>query len=131
MKISRRTMLAGSAAAIAVPLIGGAERRRADAATSRTSTRLAAADTAAAMTFALRNNTGADTVYAFVTGQALDNGNALTLLTSDGRTPYYPASPAAPGSPLGADCAIPLGPSGGAPVTVTVPHLAGARLWFS
>ncbi len=131
MKISRRTMLAGSAAAIAVPLLGGAERRRADAATGRNATRLAAADTAATTTFALVNNSGTDTVYAFVTGQALDNGNALVLLEADGQTLYYPASPAAPGSPLGADCAIPLGPSGGAPVTVTVPHLAGARLWFS
>ena len=28
------------------------------------------------------------------------------------------------------DCAIPLGASGGAP-TVTIPHLAGARIWFS
>ena len=70
-------------------------------------------------------------MYAFVTGQALDNGNALVLLESDGQTLYYPSSPAAPGSALGADCAIPLGPSGGAPVTITVPHLAGARLWFS
>jgi hypothetical protein len=131
MKISRRTMLAGSAAAIAVPLIGGAERRRPGTA-GQTVTRLAAAaGTAATTTFSLQNNTGADTVYAFVTGQALDNGNALVLLTSDGQTLYYPSSPAAPGSALSADCAIPLGPSGGAPVTVTVPHLAGARLWFS
>jgi hypothetical protein len=132
MKISRRTMLAGSAAALAVPLLGGAELRRSSAAAGRTATRLAAAtSTADTTTFSLENNTGADTVYAFVTGQALDNGNALALLQSDGRTLYYPSSPAAPGSALGADCAIPLGPSGGAPVTVTVPHLAGARLWFS
>jgi hypothetical protein len=79
----------------------------------------------------LENNTGSDTVYAYVTGQVLDNGNALTLLESDGQTPYYPASPAPTGSPLAVDCAIPLGASGGAPTPVTIPHLAGARIWFS
>ncbi len=70
-------------------------------------------------------------MYAFVTGQAISNGNALMLLEADGETPYYPASPSAAGSPLAVDCAIPLNASGGAPVTVTVPQLAGARLWFS
>ena len=70
-------------------------------------------------------------MYALVTGQAIDNGNALMLLEADGQTPYYQASPSATGSPLAVDCAIPLNASGGAPVTITVPHLAGARLWFS
>ena len=54
-----------------------------------------------------------------MTGQALDNGGALMLLEADGQTPYYPASPTAAGSPLAADCAIPLNASGGAPVTIT------------
>ena len=66
-----------------------------------------------------------------MTGQALDNNGALMLLEADGQTPYYPASPAAAGSPLAVDCAIALNASGGAPVTITVPQLAGARLWFS
>jgi hypothetical protein len=48
----------------------------------------------------LQNNTGSDPVYAYVTGQALDHGNALMLLEADGQTPYYPVSPAATGSPL-------------------------------
>ena len=91
----------------------------------------AATTTAATVPFSIQNNTGSDTVYAFVTGQAIDNGNALMLLEADGQTQYFPASPASTGSPLGADCAIPLNASGGAPVTITVPHLAGARLWFS
>jgi Beta-1,3-glucanase len=132
MRISRRTMLAGTAAAIAVPLIGGAELRRSSSAAGQPATRLAAAtDTASTVSFSLQNNTGSDTVYAYVTGQAIDNGNALVLLEADGQTLYYPSSPAATGSALAANCAIPLGPSGGAPVTITVPHLAGARLWFS
>src|ERR1700761_4132225 len=128
MKISRRTMLAGAAAAIAVPLIGGAELRRAGA-VSATRTRLSAAtDTASTVSFSLQNNTGSDTVYAFVTGQAINNGNALVLLESDGQTLYYPASPAAPGSALAANCAIPLGPAGGAPGPITVAHPAAGRV---
>ncbi len=128
MKISRRTMLAASAAAVATPLLAAGLYEGRHAAAPAES--LAAA-TAATVSFGLQNNTGSDTVYAFVTGQALNNGNALMLLQADGQTPYYPASPAAAGSPLAADCAIPLNASGGAPVTITVPQLAGARLWFS
>lgn len=69
-------------------------------------------------------------VYAFITGLALDNNNALFLLQSDGHTPYYPTSPSSIGSPLQANCAIALGDPGST-TTVTIPHLAGARIWFS
>lgn len=133
--ISRRRFIGASAAALAVPLAGGLRAPRASAATQirpAAGTQAgAAAATAATLAVNLQNNTGSDTVYAYVTGQALDNGNALMLLESDGQTPYYPTSPAAAGSPLAADCAIPLGASGGAPAPVTIPHLAGARIWFS
>ncbi|MGH3248944.1 MAG: beta-1,3-glucanase family protein, partial [Trebonia sp.] len=134
MPVSRRTMLAGSAAAVAAPLLGfgvPALRRSVSGTSGRETARLSAADTPATVSFSLQNNTGSDTVYAFVTGQAIGNGNALMLLASDGKTPYYPTSPSAVGSPLAVDCAIPLNASGGSPVTVTVPQLAGARLWFS
>jgi hypothetical protein len=133
VKISRRTMLAGSAAAVAVPLLGtvALDSRGSAGAPTRLNARLAAAQTADTVSFSIQNNTGSDTVYAFVTGQAINNGNALMLLESDGQTPYYPASPSATGSPLAADCAIPLNASGGSAVTITVPQLAGARLWFS
>ena len=135
MPVSRRTMLAGSAAAVAAPLLGFAVpelRRSAKAVSSRETARLAAdTDAGATVSFSIQNNTGSDTVYAFVTGQAISNGNALMLLEADGRTPYYPASPSAAGSALAVDCAIPLNASGGAAVTLTVPQLAGARLWFS
>jgi hypothetical protein len=133
MNISRRRLLAGSAAALAAPLVAAARpgMRQAGRAAGRPGLRLAAAQTAATVSFSLQNNTGSDTVYAFVTGQAIDNGNALMLLEADGQTPYYPASPSADGSPLAVDCAIPLNAAGGAPKTITVPHLAGARLWFS
>jgi hypothetical protein len=130
VKISRRTMLAGSAAAVAAPLltVAAIEQRRS---ARSPALRLSAAQTPATVSFSIQNNTLSDTVYAFVTGQALDNGNALMLLEADGQTPYYPSSPSAAGSPLAVDCAIPLNASGGAPVTITVPQLAGARLWFS
>lgn len=83
----------------------------------------------ATLNFVLRNQTGSHNAYAYITGLALDNHNALFLLQSDGRTPYYPTSPSATLTPLAQDCGIPLGPPGNA-VTVTIPHLAGARLWF-
>jgi hypothetical protein len=79
----------------------------------------------------LQNNTGQNTVYAYVTGVAAAQGNALFLLRSDGQTPYYPASPGSVGSPLGADCAIALGPSGGTPRRITIPRMGGGRIWFS
>jgi Beta-1,3-glucanase len=134
MPVSRRTMLAGSAAAVAAPLLGlgaGELRRSVRGTSGQEVARLSAVATPATVSFSIQNSTGSDAAYAFVTGQAIGNGNALMLLQADGRTPYYPASPSAPGSPLAVDCAIPLNPSGGAPVTITVPQLAGARLWFS
>jgi Beta-1,3-glucanase len=132
MTISRRTMLSGSAVAAAVGLLAVAAPalRRSESGT-HVADLAAQADTAGSLSFSIQNNTLSDTVYAHVSGLSVNNGNALTLLSADGSTPYYPASPAAPGAALGVDCAIPLGPSGGAPVTLTVPQLAGARLWFS
>jgi hypothetical protein len=129
LRISRRTVLTGSAAVLAAPLLAALPALRRD----HTVAVQEAADqtTATTVSFSIQNNTGSDTVYAFVTGQAIDNDNALMLLEADGQTPYYPASPSATGSALAADCAIPLNASGGSPLTITVPHLAGARLWFS
>jgi hypothetical protein len=114
--ISRRTLLAASAAAAALPTVVALASR--------------ASATASTLSIDLHNTTGSDTVYAHITGLALDNGSAWFLLQADGRTPYYPPSPASTGTPLGADCAIPLGPSG-TTTRVTIPHLAGGRIWFS
>jgi hypothetical protein len=88
------------------------------------------ASTTSTLNIALQNQTTSNTVYAYITGQAIDNNSALFLLQSDGHTPYYPSSPSSNLSPLGANCAIALGAPGNT-VTVTIPHLAGARLWFS
>lgn len=37
----------------------------------------------------LPNNTGSNTVYAYVTGLAIDNDNAWYPLQADGQTLYY------------------------------------------
>jgi Beta-1,3-glucanase len=76
------------------------------------------------------NRTTSSTVYAYVTGTAINNNNALFLLQSDGHSAYYPTSPSSTGQPLQANCAIPLGAPGNT-VNVSIPQLAGGRVWFS
>ncbi|KAF1814906.1 glucanase B [Eremomyces bilateralis CBS 781.70] len=84
----------------------------------------------ASLNIALCNNSSSPIVFAYITGRAIDRDNAVFLLQSDGKTAYYPKSPSSNGSKLAADCAIRLG-GPGASRTVTIPHLAGARIWFS
>jgi glycosyl hydrolase family 64 (putative beta-1,3-glucanase)/carbohydrate binding protein with CBM6 domain len=120
MPISRRKFLGAGAATLAVPTAIGA-----------VITANRASATNPTLNIDLQNNTGSNTVYAYVTGLAIDNGNAWFLLRSDGQTAYYPASPSSTGAPLGADCAIPLNASGAGARRITIPRLAGARLWFS
>ncbi|KAI0486948.1 glucanase B [Xylaria cf. heliscus] len=79
--------------------------------------------------FAFKNNTGSSTAYAYVTGLDINNNNTYAFLQSDGKTLYYPASPSQPQQPLAVDCAIPLG-APGSTTTVTIPQLAGGRIWF-
>ncbi len=126
--ISRRTFFAASAAAVATPVLAKLGTTGQAAVAMRPA---AASATAATFAIDLVNNTGSNTAYAYVTGQAIDNGNALMLLEADGQTPYYPSSPSSTGSPLAVDCSIPLNAPGGAARSVTIPHLAGARIWFS
>lgn len=118
--LSRRKFLGAGAATLAVPSAIGAVV---------TETRASA--TAPTLSVDLQNNTGSNTVYAYVTGQAIDNGNALFLLQSDGQTPYYPSSPSSTGTPLAVNCAIALNASGASARRITIPHVAGGRIWFS
>jgi hypothetical protein len=85
---------------------------------------------ASTLKIALKNNTSSSVVYAYITGLAINNGNTLFLLQSNGQTPYYPTSPSSTGSPLGVNCAIPLGPPGST-TNVVIPQIAGGRIWFS
>lgn len=123
--ISRRSFV-GTSLSGAASLLPALSRRALAAPAHRT-----LRPTPATLPFNLVNRSASNTVYAYVTGLAMDNRNRLMLLRADGRTPYYPPSPPRPLTPLGADCAIRLGARGGAPKRITVPHLAGGRLWFS
>ena len=84
----------------------------------------------ATMDIKVVNRHGSGQVYAYVTGLALDKGNQRCLIKSDGKTPYYPSNVSEIGTRLSEDCAIKLGGQGST-TTITIPHLAGARLWFS
>jgi hypothetical protein len=90
----------------------------------------ASSSTATTLNIALQNQTTSNTVYAYITGQAINNNGALVLLQADGKSLYYPTSPASNGSPLAVDCAIQLG-APGLNAVVTIPQIAGGRIWFS
>lgn len=84
----------------------------------------------ATMNIQLQNNTNSAVVFAYITGRAIDNGNQVCLIKSDGTTPYFPANPSSVGTKLSENCAIKLG-APGSTTNVTIPHLAGGRIWFS
>ncbi|MCJ1326136.1 hypothetical protein MMC10_002800 [Thelotrema lepadinum] len=86
--------------------------------------------TSSTLQLALLNQTTSGTVYAYITGQAVDNNNALVLIQADGKTPYYPGSPSRNGTSLAQNCAIRLG-APGSTTNVTIPRIAGGRVWFS
>lgn len=90
----------------------------------------AAAPASGQMVIQVKNRFNSSNVYAYITGQALDNGNKVCLIRSDGKTPYYPDTPPKVGTALAEDVGIRLGGSGSI-TSITIPHLAGGRLWFS
>ncbi|TAQ88441.1 hypothetical protein B7494_g3235 [Chlorociboria aeruginascens] len=89
----------------------------------------AVADTTT-LSIGLYNATTSSDVYAYITGLAINSNYAVYLLQSDGATAYYPISPSTNGSALTANCAIALG-APGTTRTVTIPQIAGGRIWFS
>lgn len=84
------------------------------------------------LTIQLINQTTSPNVHAFITGLAIQHNMARVFLKADGKTLYYPESPPQGQilQPLTEDCAIPLGAPGNT-VTVTIPQIAGGRIWFS
>ncbi|KAL3965324.1 hypothetical protein ACCO45_002328 [Purpureocillium lilacinum] len=74
----------------------------------------------------LRNETPAAQLYAHITGS---DDKGIVIMSADGKTPYRPTSPSDTLQPLGADCAIPLGGTGGSR-TVAIPRISGGRIWF-
>jgi hypothetical protein len=79
---------------------------------------------------ALQNKTNSNNVFAYITGRAIDSDSRPIFIQADGRTVYFPTSPASVGSPLAVDCAISLG-APGATTNVVIPKIAGGRIWFS
>jgi len=74
----------------------------------------------------LRNESPAAQLYAHITGS---DDKGIVIMSADGKTPYRPTSPSDTLQPLGADCAIPLGGTGGSR-TVAIPRISGGRIWF-
>ncbi|PVH87154.1 glycoside hydrolase family 64 protein [Cadophora sp. DSE1049] len=90
---------------------------------------MASATTNPTLNISLVNRTSFRNVNAYITGLAINNGYRFVLIQADGRTPYYPESPSSTGAPLAANCSIPLGPPGSS-TSVTIPRIAGGRIWF-
>ncbi|KAL1306246.1 hypothetical protein AAFC00_004336 [Neodothiora populina] len=80
--------------------------------------------------FAITNTTDSNEVYAYVSGIAIQHNGQRCLMKANGRDLYFPSSPSTILQPLAEDCAIPLGPSGNT-INITIPQIAGGRLWFS
>ncbi|MEU5313214.1 beta-1,3-glucanase family protein [Streptomyces sp. NPDC021562] len=115
--VSRRTLLtaAGTAAAAAVltPL------------SSRAATAAAAG---VPLPVKLANNSGHDTVYAYITGS--DSTGWPVFVAANGALIRLP-NPSSTVTPV-ADHSIPLGASGSAATTVNLAdHVIGGRVWFS
>ena len=75
-------------------------------------------------------NTTQQDLWASITGLDLDNNNQWFILKADGKTAYHPTNPPSVGSPLSEDTSILIG-GPGAQRTVTIPHIAGGRIYFS
>jgi len=78
---------------------------------------------------ALHNNSTTSDIFAYVSGISIQNGQRC-LLKSNGTDLYYPQNPPSVGSPLTEDVAIPLS-APGSTTNLTIPQIAGGRLWFS
>jgi hypothetical protein len=91
---------------------------------------LAEAAPAGTLQLALQNRSNSNTVYAYITGLALERNNTPIFVQADGQTIYSPVSPQEIQQPLQADVAIPLGAPGNT-VNVRIPKIAGGRIWFS
>lgn len=84
----------------------------------------------ASLQVALHNDSSTDQLWAYITGIAIQQGGQRCILKPDGHSLYFPQDPPAIGTPLAEDCAIPLGPPGNT-VTVTIPQIAGGRIWIA
>lgn len=79
---------------------------------------------------ALKNDSDSNDVHAYITGIAIQQSGQRCLLRATGKDLYFPQNVSSVGSPLAEDCAIPLGPPGNT-VEVTIPQIAGGRIWIT
>jgi hypothetical protein len=87
-----------------------------------------AAAAGASLPVSLANNSGSDTVYAYISGS--DDSGWPGFVGADGAFNRL-SNPSAPVTPV-PDYAIPLGGSGSAATTVTLQeYVIGGRVWFS
>ncbi|KAK0739508.1 glycoside hydrolase family 64 protein [Apiosordaria backusii] len=70
------------------------------------------------------------TVYAYITGLALQHSNRRVFVKHDSSL-YFPSNPSKILQPLEEDCAIVLGNDPKVPTVVTIPQIAGGRIWYS
>ncbi|KAK0265430.1 hypothetical protein LTS16_012308 [Friedmanniomyces endolithicus] len=78
---------------------------------------------------ALKNDSDSSNIHAYISGIAIQQGGQRCLLKANGKDLYFPQNPPSIGSPLAEDCAISLG-SPGNTTTVTIPQIAGGRIWI-
>ncbi|MER5480921.1 beta-1,3-glucanase family protein [Streptomyces sp. NPDC002734] len=119
--VSRRSfMVAGAAATLGAPAWLLARPERAKAGESSTA--------AASLPITLRNTSGSDTVYAYISGA--DESGWPGFVGADGVFRRLP-SPSSVLTPV-ADHSIPLGPSGSSGVRVPLnQYVISGRVWFS
>ncbi|KAH8680216.1 glucanase B [Ilyonectria robusta] len=79
---------------------------------------------------ALKNVSSSHHLYAYVTGIAIQHNNQRCLLKANGKDLYFPQEVPQIGSPLAENCAIALG-APGKTVKITIPQIAGGRIWIS
>jgi hypothetical protein len=85
--------------------------------------------TNATVQIVLKNNTSSSNAFAYVTGLDLNQNNVPLFIQADGQSVYHPTSPSQPLQALAVNCAISLG-APGSTRNVTIPQIAGGRIWF-
>ena len=45
------------------------------------------------LSITIENRTKASQVFAYITGQTVDNGKKVRFIKADGKTPFFPSSP--------------------------------------
>jgi hypothetical protein len=81
------------------------------------------------LNISVQNQTCHDIVHCYLVGLSLTSNNQLMVLSSDGKTPYYPPNVTTTGVPLPQDCSIALGKPRSS-IILQVPPIAGCRLYF-